>query len=184
MNQRTEILRARRACNKALKLAGPLVGGAGEINAVLFGLGKALKDAPKVVRVDRRPSLKTLIRKADDIYSLYIRLTYADAEGFVACFTCGRFHKWNDIDNGHFIKRQYEVLRYHDKNCHPQCTHCNNFLQGNDVVYAERIKAKYGGNILLWLQAGKRYKKYQRFELEALIRHYEAEVKKLEWKRK
>lgn len=179
---RADILRARRACNKAIRLSAPLVGGAAEIYAVWKRLGLALKACPRRIVAIRDAGVAALLTEADDIYSKYIRLKYADENGHVACFTCNTITHWTAIQNGHFIKRQFKMLRFNDKNCHPQCVNCNKWLQGNDAVYEKKIIEKYGMNTLLWLKANKKNRKYARYELMALIKHYEEEVKKMEWK--
>jgi hypothetical protein len=178
---RPDILRARRACNKAIKLSGPLVGGAAEIYAVLQRLGIALKALPKTVNVDRRPGIPALIKKADDIYSVYVRLKYVNEYGNCQCVTCGKWGRWQDADNGHFIGRQFKVLRYNDKNCHPQCRECNRFNEGRKDLYEKFIIKTYGENVLLWLKANKKDRKYARYELEALIKYYGAGVDGLKW---
>ncbi len=110
---RSDILRARRAVNKAIKLCTPLVI-TQELVTIQYRLKKLLLDCPKEIRT-REDTVKTLIRKADKIFSEYVRLDAAREGGTVECFTCHNLLYWTEIDNGHFIKRQYETLRFNKK---------------------------------------------------------------------
>jgi len=38
----------------------------------------------------KKPSRKTLVDKADKVFSEYIRRRYADDNGVTECFTCGK----------------------------------------------------------------------------------------------
>ena len=171
---RSDILKARRAVNKAVKLCAPLVV-AQELTTIQYRLKKLLLDCPKEIRT-REDTVKSLIRKADNIFSQYIRLEAADFEGWVYCFTCGKKVNWTNIDNGHFIKRQYEFLRFNKKNCHPQCTDCNWLKQGNDAVYEKNLIKMYGQDTVNWLHANKKHKKFTRWELKVLIEQCEKDV--------
>jgi hypothetical protein len=172
---RSDIFRARRIVNKAYAVAKALVV-AEEIKTVYYRLERLLHSIPKAVNVDRRPGVKTLKRKLDDIYSKFIRLKNADSDGIVRCYTCDARTHWTNITNGHFIKRQFTRLRFDDKNCHPQCVNCNKNLQGNDAEYERRLTAEYGENVVLWLKANAKMKKWLRFELETLLAGYTAQV--------
>jgi hypothetical protein len=81
-----------------------------------------------------RTPKQVAMRKADDIFSKYVRLnhSYADKDGdlFCFCYTCKKEHHIIDIENGHFLSRQYKTTRYNEDNCRPQCTHCNCYKHG------------------------------------------------------
>ena len=124
--------------------------------------------------------ISPLIKKLDTIYSQFIRLRDADNNGMVRCCTCGRIKHWKEVDCGHFIKRQHMATRFVESNTNGQCKHCNAFEQGANELYAEFIKKKYGENELNRLYYLKNQsKKFSKWELEELIKHYQAEVKKL-----
>ena len=138
-------------------------------------------DGLKVARMmgPRVKGVVTLKRELDDIFSKWVRLEAADSSGLVRCVTCGSVHDWQNLDNGHFIKRQWTLIRWEPKNCHPQCRNCNWHKQGNDAEYEKYIINKYGEAVLNWLRANAKKKKWTRFELEMLINHYKPLVKKL-----
>lgn len=122
-----------------------------------------------------------LKKELDTVYSIYIRLTYADLDGYVKCFTCGsRFH-WKKIQNGHYISRTHLATRWLDKNCHPQCIGCNIFKHGNMDEYAVALVKKYGAKILMTLNALKhKTTKISLDDYEKLIKKYKKKNKQLE----
>ena len=75
----------------------------------------------------KRPSLPSLITKADRLTSEFIRQKYADASGFVACFTCDKVLHWKDSHCAHFIGRSAKLTRWLEENLHPACPSCNVF---------------------------------------------------------
>lgn len=99
---------------------------------------KATKSSPK-------PKTAAKLKKElDAIFSKYIRLKYADENGNVACYTCGKVMHWKQIQNGHFISRQYLATRWHEDNCRPQCIGDNIFGNGKPLDFEERLKKDLG----------------------------------------
>lgn len=131
----------------------------------------------------RKKSQKTLIRKLDEVFSRYIRLRDADENGYIRCISCGKIHHFSEMDCGHFINRSHMATRYDEQNCNGQCRSCNRFDEGNNIGYTRGLIAKYGPQVidLLYLKKNT-IKKWDIFELETLIAHYQKEVKKLEYK--
>lgn len=124
------------------------------------------------------------IRKLDTIYSKFIRLFYADANGIVKCASCGKLVFWKDADCGHYIGRQHHATRWYEKNTHPQCRDCNRFNEGNKGRYAMFLVEKYGEDIIDHLE----YKKtgiarWEIFELEAMYNDYKGRVAALNEKK-
>ena len=69
----------------------------------------------------RKVSRKNLIKKLDNLFSLYTRLKYSDKNGIVTCYTCGiRKHYKDYMQNGHFISRRHYILRWSEKNTRVQ----------------------------------------------------------------
>lgn len=83
---------------------------------------------------------KKLIERLDRVFSQFIRLSNADANEYVECFTCGEKHHWKKIQNGHFIPRGVMVTRWDESNCKPQCNNCNSVQGGNLEVYCEKLE--------------------------------------------
>jgi len=101
-------------------------------------------------------SLKGVIKDADTWFSRYIRAYWADDNGMVKCCTCGGLHKMNDIDNGHFVRRDVLTLRWEFFNCHPQCTRCNQYLDGSEAEHLLYIEKEHGRDVVDELMASKR----------------------------
>lgn len=75
-----------------------------------------------------------LIKKCDRLFSIFIRLHFADDEWYVRCYTCWKRMKWNDKDCScwHRISRSFYRLRWYINNARPQCMwRCNSKLSGN-----------------------------------------------------
>ena len=87
---------------------------------------------------------KKLSKKLDVIFSKYIRWYYADANGYVECYTCGVTKPVKEMQCGHFQSRRHYATRWHTDNCKPQCVKCNMFMQGNIWVYGNKLKAEIG----------------------------------------
>lgn len=131
----------------------------------------------------RKRSLKTLIRNLDETFSRYIRLRDADEHGYIKCISCGRIHHFSEMDCGHYVNRSHMATRFDEQNCNGQCRSCNRYDEGNNIGYTRGLIAKYGPQVidLLYLKKHTR-KKWDTFELEALIAHYKKEITKLEYK--
>ena len=131
----------------------------------------------------RKKSQKTLIRKLDEVFSRYIRLRDADENGYIRCISCGKIRHFSEMDCGHFINRSHMATRYDEQNCNGQCRSCNRFDEGNNIGYTRGLIAKYGPQVISLLYLKKNtIKKWDSFELEALIAHYKKEIQKLEYK--
>ena len=84
------------------------------------------------------------------------------------------------MENGHFIDRRYNSVRYNEFNCHPQCWDCNNRLRGNLQVYRERLVEKYGEYQVQILEKQKNdIVKMGKLEIEELTAIYKAKLKNL-----
>lgn len=89
-------------------------------------------------------SVAQLKKEADKFYSQYIRLRDADRNGVGLCITCGVKKPWKELQNGHFVKRSVNSLRFNDENCNAQCYSCNVMKYGEQYKYAQEIDFKYG----------------------------------------
>lgn len=75
----------------------------------------------------KKPSLPSLIEKADRLTSTYIRQKFADFAGNVVCITCGKALHWTEAHCAHFIGRSAKLTRWLEENLHPACCGCNTF---------------------------------------------------------
>ena len=109
-------------------------------------------------------TVSKLRKQADKVFSLWVRAR--DRK----CFTCG---SRDNLQNGHFISRSYNILRFSEINCNAQCVVCNVFKSGNMPEYAERLMKKYGPEIISQLNKEKRQtKQWKVKELEEIIKKY------------
>ena len=99
----------------------------------------------------KKPTVGTLKKKADKLWSEYVRRSNADEYGMVQCYTCPstneRIH-WKAIQNGHFVSRTHTSTRFHKKNCKPQCIACNVWRRGNPSEFARNLVKEYGPEVL------------------------------------
>jgi len=91
--------------------------------------------------------------KLDKAFSTFIRYRDTNAEGYGACWTCGKIIHFKDGHCGHFISRRHKATRWNEQNC------------GLQLLALSRGTCKYG-----------------KFEYEQLSKYYRdkaAELKKL-----
>lgn len=118
--------------------------------------------------------------KADRIFSEYVRKRDSK-NGYFVCISCGRILPYEQADCGHYINRIHMATRYSEINCNAQCRKCNRFDEGNMSGYRQGLIKKYGEQRVLLLEMQKNdTKKYSNFEYQALIQHYQKEIKKLD----
>lgn len=128
----------------------------------------------------RKPSRKTLISRADKIFSEYIRKRYADPNGNVICFTCGKRDFWKNMDAGHFQSRKHYATRWNETNVQVQCKGCNVFRYGEQYKFGVNLDAKVGkGTAEMLLTLSRRIMKYTDAELLELIDFYKKKVAEL-----
>lgn len=82
--------------------------------------------------------------RLDAVFSQYIRQKYANENGEVSCYTCGKKGHWKTLQNGHFVSRQYLATRWEEDNCKVQCAGCNLFGNGRLLDFEERLKTELG----------------------------------------
>lgn len=82
--------------------------------------------------------------RADEWFSKFIRLSHADARGYVKCCTCGKYHHWKNVDCGHFMTRNHQSTRYDEKNVGPQCRSCNSFKGGRQYEMGKWLDVHFG----------------------------------------
>lgn len=144
---------------------------------------KTIFDA-KEVSVKRQPSRSTLMQKADDAFSFYIRTRDSQAYECKAfrCISCQRVLPIEQGDCGHYVNRSHMSLRFSELNCNAQCRYCNRFQEGNIQNYRKGLIEKIGLQKVELLEAQKHLtNKISNFELELLAKHYKQETKKFKY---
>lgn len=129
----------------------------------------------------KKPSRSTLVKKADKAFSEYIRQRYADRNGNVECFTCGKVDHWKSMDAGHFVSRKQYSTRWDEQNVQVQCKSCNIFRYGEQYKFGVQLDAKYGRGTadLLW-QRGREILKLSNYDLEWIVKEYKEKLDMLE----
>ena len=141
---------------------------------------KALKSKLTKVKKASNPK-KSLTRKLDEIFSIFIRLRDSDSRGVGRCISCSTHVFWKKEDNGHYIGRQHKTVRWDEINCNLQCRHCNRFEEGLKAEYRVGLIQKYDLKTVELLELKQsNTSKISQFEMECLIKIYQEKVKKLE----
>lgn len=92
----------------------------------------------------KKPSLKGIKRKAWDAFSKYIRMKYADEDGYVKCVTCPARKHWKQMQAGHYVDGRGGTVLYDESLVYPQCYICNCILKGNKNRYTVFMVKTYG----------------------------------------
>lgn len=130
------------------------------------------------------PSLKTLKKKADTLFSQYIRQRDADEGGTVSCVTCRKLMFWKESECGHWVKRQHFSVRWDERNAAPQCTRCNHFMGGCQDEFSKYIIDRYGVEVHNEiLQRKHEIKQMKRSDYEEVIGKYKTALDCLTCKR-
>ena len=128
----------------------------------------------------KTPKRKTLVRKLDQIFSLYVRTRDADKKGYCKCCTCGKKLKIKEIHCGHFMSRRHMATRWDEENCASQCVGCNTFNQGEQYKFALFLNTKYNTDKSSeLLQKSRNTVKYSITDLEEMIEHFKTLLEKL-----
>jgi hypothetical protein len=129
----------------------------------------------------KKPSLSSLEKKLDQVFSQYVRRSHADEGGTVKCVTCPRLLFWKEADCGHWIKRQHRSVRWDERNVAPQCTRCNHFQGGAQDEFSAHIISVHGIETHQELIRLKHeVRKFSRTDLEELIVEYKTKLSELD----
>lgn len=116
-------------------------------------------------------------KKLDAVFSQYIRQKYADEYGIVTCFTCPKSGLVKELQNGHFVPRQYLSLRWDERNCRPQCYACNMLYNGQPSAFAARLEAETPGIVAELEKKRREIRQWTIPELEKEIQKYQNAIK-------
>ena len=131
----------------------------------------------------RKPkTISKLVEEAATAIQLYIRMKYADDNGYVACVTCGTTRHYKDgMQGGHFISRKWLATKLMEENIHPQCACCNGPLKGNPIQYTLFMVDTYGREFVDELERLKHEsRKYYKAEVLEIITDYKNKIKEME----
>lgn len=118
------------------------------------------------------PTRSELIKKLDQIFSVYTRLSVADKDWYITCPLCWARVHWIKAQNMHFITRSVFKYRWDERNCHAGCMRCNVILHGNYIVYTRRMQRKYGEILVDEMINDKQITKIATWSLQEMIDYY------------
>lgn len=110
--------------------------------------------------------LPKLLTKAQNVFNAWVR----NRDKSLGCISCGGevAHAGHYFSQGH-----HSSLRFDEMNVHGQCVACNLHRHGNLIEYRKGLVRRLGEAKVNWLEGiPKRPRKWQRFELEAIIQEY------------
>lgn len=99
------------------------------------------------------PTIPQLKRKADIVFSKYIRLRDSieiNGERIGNCITCNTAISATGRGGGHaghFVSRRHMITRYDERNVNLQCASCNLYHAGEQYQHARAIDNKYGTGV-------------------------------------
>ena len=120
------------------------------------------------------------LKKPDDTFSIYIRMRYADDNGYVKCATCPTVLHWKQMDCGHFRLRANLSTRWNEHNAAQQCRLCNGSEDGEyyDMMYY--LVQKFGAEIIEDVISKSRTEwKPMQYEIDELTEYYKEKIANL-----
>ena len=129
--------------------------------------------------IEQEYDLHDLIKDADAVYSQWLRLSNADKNGTVSCYTCDLNMRWQNAQCGHYIKRGNLFLRWDTRNTRVQGECCNIHRGGNYSEFTKRLEVEKPGITQILLEEGHIIYKPTRYEIGQIISEYSNKLKQL-----
>lgn len=127
----------------------------------------------------KTPTRSKLVKKADSVFSTFIRLRDSNKKWIVTCPLC--WWKWPRklAQCMHFISRACWYYRYDEDNCHAGCMRCNVILNWNYIEYTRYMQNRYGMSAVDEMRVNsKKIFKLSTSELENIIEKYTEKIQK------
>ena len=122
----------------------------------------------------RKPTNKSLKAKAWRLFSEYIRLKYADSDGFCTCYTSGVRRPWKEMQCGHGIGGRGNYVLFLEEVCRPQTYAENVGRSGNYEVFIPKLISEYGQDQYEeWVRESRKPLKRTKGDYLDLIAYYE-----------
>ena len=129
----------------------------------------------------KKPTLRSLKKKAWTLFSQYVRRKDADEGGTVSCYTCEKLLHWKEAHAGHGIPGRHNAVLFDLDIVKPQCPRDNIFLGGRYEVFTTKLIKENGMDWWEKKLAGAReVVKLTRADLESLIEQMKANLAELE----
>ncbi len=141
----------------------------------------------RIAKFEEEEDSESIVNLGDDldaVFSRWVRLKYADENGWVKCYTCSKKLPISQIQNGHYIHRIDKATRWMPENCRPQCGICNSKHNDDPSIFRDKLEAETPGITTWLLEQSRDVCKPTREELRGLISEYRFKVKVLESKLK
>jgi len=127
----------------------------------------------------KKKSRKSLIKKADTVFSLWIRQRHAKNE-MSECVTCGKVDHFKKLQAGHFMSRKFYSTRWDETNVQVQCAGCNVFRYGEQYKFSIWLESNIGQGTSEDLSLkSKQLCKLANFELEEIIEKFQNKLDNL-----
>lgn len=111
------------------------------------------------------------------VYSTLRRMSAADFQGNVVCYTCNKVLHWKEAHLGHF---KHNKVDFDPRNTRIQCTGCNTYRGGRLDVYAVKLIEEIGLEAVKDLEiCAARFVRYTRQELNEFLIKFREELKKI-----
>ena len=123
----------------------------------------------------KKPSRKTIVKKLDTIFSIYIRRRYSVNE-ISTCVTCNKEDHWKNLQAGHFMSRKHYATRWDEDNVEVQCMGCNVYRYGEQYLFAKYLGEDKADELLF---KSRQIHKFSDVELLELIEVYKDKVDNL-----
>ena len=123
----------------------------------------------------KKPSRKTLVKKLDTIFSIYIRRRYTK-DNIAECVTCGKQDHWKNLQAGHFMSRKHYATRWDEDNVEVQCMGCNVYRYGEQYKFSKYLGETKSDELLF---KSRQVKKFTDADLIDLIELYTEKVNNL-----
>ena len=136
-------------------------------------LGQATKGA-----ILKSTTLAKEKAKLQAVINKWVRMSYADDNGMVHCYTCSSVRHYKELDAGHAVPGLKNHCRYDIRIIRPQCDTCNRRKSGNLSVFIPKLIKEIG--MEAWEDAS-RYRdvQYLTYQIQALLQEWRGKLKVL-----
>jgi len=126
----------------------------------------------------KSPTKTKLRKKADSVFSTFVRLRDSNKQWVVTCPLCWSRIPRKKAQNMHFIKRSCRLYRYDESNCHAGCYRCNVILSWNYIIYTRWMQKEYGIDYVdnMISQAKRLNKEWSKADYQKIIDTYTEKI--------
>jgi len=95
--------------------------------------------------------IKPIKAKAWKAFSLFIRKSHADKQGYVHCYTCDKKMHWKESQAGHCFSGRQNSILFEEQVVRPQCMGCNVFHHGQLHIFTHKLREELGAELYEFL---------------------------------